>query len=132
MLIKEELRKPVKAEKARECQFRDSIVQENKVDKIEVYTDECSNEIQNKKEEIDLESINVINLQAKKVDMEQFKDPNILWIYYLLKRDLLEGTETIVTTNKDQECLYRQRHRLRIINKLVFREYIDESENVNL
>jgi hypothetical protein len=34
--------------------------------------------------------------------------------------------------NKEQECLYKQRHRLRIINKVLNREYQDENENINL
>ena len=39
-------------------------------------------------------------------------------------------TITPVFYNKEQESYYKQRNRLRIINKSLYREYIDESGNV--
>ena len=32
--------------------------------------------------------------------------------------------------NTEQECLFKQKKRLRIINKTLYREYVDENENI--
>ena len=83
----------------------------------------------------ELESLNVINIQSERADQEQVKDHNIVWIYNILKAELFYGNKTpyfAPFANKEQECFYRQRQRLRIVNKLVYREYIDDCGNVIL
>jgi hypothetical protein len=88
------------------------------------------------------ETINAINIQSCAAEEEQSRYQNIVWIYKLIKPEkyilttALENqiSETIYSdlNNKEQESYYKQRHRLRIINKNFYREYIDDNEKVKL
>jgi len=86
--------------------------------------------------EVDLETINIINIQSNEVEVEQTKDANIVWIYNIIKREKYETENRMIlksiTTfeNKEQESYYKQRNRLRIINKTLYREYMDGNGNV--
>ena len=66
--------------------------------------------------------------------IEQQKDENIVLIYNIIKKEIYEGKDIkfLEFQNKEQECYYRQEHRLRIVNKQVYRDYIDENESVVL
>jgi hypothetical protein len=97
----------------------------------------CKKEIKfNDKREIniDLETINVINLKSELIDLEQQKDENTVWIFNIIKKDIYEGKETsnVEFQNKEQESYFRQKHRLRLVNKQVYRDYMDENESVVL
>ena len=78
--------------------------------------------------------INLINVRSETVDLEQQQDSNIVWIYNLIKTETFNKIKTEVTTfeNKEQESFYKQRQRLRIINKQLYREFMDENESVVL
>jgi hypothetical protein len=84
---------------------------------------------------VELELIKIISVRADKVELEQLKDSNIVWIYNIIKMEQFRNGEKVKITsfaNKEQECLYKQRHRLRIINKVLYRKYQDENEIINL
>ena len=53
-------------------------------------------------------------------------------IYNLIKKEIYEGKEikTVEFENKEQESYFRQKHRSRLINKQVFRDYMDENDSV--
>ena len=113
------------------------------INNINIETDDELIEEENELFEIkdfEFETINAINIQSCAAEEEQSRDPNIVWIYNLIKREKFKLTtalenqisETIYSdfNNKEQESYYKQRHRLRIINKTLYREYIDDNENV--
>ena len=86
------------------------------------------------KVDIDFDSINVIHLKANQIDQQQQNDPNLAWIYNLIMKEKYYDTKVDVLSfeNKEQESLYKQKSRLRIQNKTLYREYVDETENVLL
>ena len=59
---------------------------------------------------INLETINVINLQAETADLEQGRDTNIAWIYNILKREAFEGKHSKITAfeNTKTSSTYNQ------------------------
>ena len=86
-----------------------------------------------------INNIKSINIQASVAENEQSKDENIIWIYNIIKQELYnkEMEYTAFSNinhskfeNKEKECLFKQKKRLRIINKTFYREYVDENENV--
>jgi hypothetical protein len=112
-----------------------NLIDVNELSDNELLYDKEEIEFNDKSEiNIDLEMINVINLKSELIDLEQHKDENIVWIYNIIKKDIYEGKETsnVEFQNKEQENYFRQKHRLRIVNKQVYRDYIDENESVVL
>ena len=95
---------------------------------------------------IDFEQINSISIKASGIEMEQQKDPNIVWIYNLLRKEKYENetvqeNEALVKVkrrtetnfeNNEQESYYRQRKRLTVVGTTLYREYVDDSGSVIL
>ena len=82
-------------------------------------------------------AINAINVQANLTNKRQLEDLNIKWIYDLklqayMKREHHNPTMTITFDSKEKEAYYKQWYRIRIVNKSVYREYIDTDGTVHL
>ena len=77
--------------------------------------------------------IRVINIDASNAKVSQLLDENIRWIYELKLRASQQNIHTIIEatpTNSEQRSYYQQWNRLRIVGKNVFREIIDQANNV--
>ena len=75
---------------------------------VEVDTDNEDKEKDNENVEmnVELESINFISVRADKVELEQLKDSNIVWIYNIFKMEQFRNGEKVKITsfaNKEQE-----------------------------
>ena len=73
--------------------------------------------------------INAIRLSNTTSNEEQLKDENINWIISLLKK-FTERPIVSEFKNNEQKSLYMQWDRLKILNNILFREYIDKYDNI--
>jgi hypothetical protein len=76
-----------------------------------------------------------INIQADQVQQEQLQDLNIKFIYDLKLQSAKENGRHVVVTsfdNKEQRSYYNQWNKIVLFNKNVYREYVDDVDNIRL
>ena len=77
--------------------------------------------------------VNVINIDASNVRISQLNDVNIKWIYDLKLQASKQNTDKFndaVPSNAEQKIYYKQWDRMRIVGKNIYREFIDQADNV--
>ena len=76
--------------------------------------------------------INYIIATNNPLNHEQQADPNLAWIYNLKIQAISENKDRIVVTdfeNQEQRSLYKQWHRIQIINDRLYRAWTFEKRN---
>jgi hypothetical protein len=73
--------------------------------------------------------INAIHLKRQLSNKDQREDANICWIIDLMRNQSKRPKETEFA-NKERKSFYMQWDRLKIMNKILYREYRDQMDNV--
>ena len=76
--------------------------------------------------------INAIHLKSDKMNCEQLQDLDLKWFYELKRSAKASGVKPIIKEfdNKVKRSLYSQWSRIYIFNQNLFREYIDDDDNI--
>ena len=76
--------------------------------------------------------LNAIHLKSDFMNKQQLTDPNIKWIYDLKKESRHLGVRPLINEfpSAEAKSLYIQWHRIYILGKNVFREYVDTNDCV--
>ena len=93
--------------------------------------DETTQELDSVDRDQDL-VINAIHLRSDLLNKAQLEDKDLKWIYDLKSLQRSTGTTPVVTefSNKERKSLFAQFNRLFILNDNVFREFIDDNDNI--